>query len=265
MATSRAMYTGSEAIMNAFDTMNNPIYSVWQGKDILFQNNDADMQKARNFLMDMIAAAEQSGNTDILAIKFHPVKEGKFITDKTPIVSTLFVRIVELPSAAVSGVNQNGNIPYPLWKTLEGLAGLPAQINTSLGAIEERLTALEQVEDEPGPTESMLGRISGLMENPVIMGLISKILPAILPGVAMPQPSVPMQVSGVNESMAEPNTIASAEDLPQISQADYIKLDNALARLIPHCNVAEDLSLLADLAEQKPEIFKMMLSQLRTL
>lgn len=263
MATSRAMYTGSEAIMNAFDTMNNPIYSVWQGKDILFQNNDADMQKARNFLMDMIAAAEQSGNTDILAIKFHPVKEGKFITDKTPVVSTLFVRIVELPSAAISGVNQNGNIPYPLWKTLEGLAGLPAQINTSLGAIEERLTALEQVEDEPDPTESMLGRISGLMENPVIMGLISKIIPAILPGVVMPQPAMPMQVSGVQSDHSVNETVSS--DLPQITEADYIKLDNAIGRLIPHCNVADDLSLLADLAEQKPEIFKMMLSQLRTL
>lgn len=266
MAVSRAFYTGTEMIMQAFDNMDNPYYSVWSGRDLLFQNNDSDVSKGRNLLMEMLTAAEQNNNTDLLSIKFHPKQEGKYITDKTPVVGTLVVRVVALPgmNAGVSGVNESGNIPYPIWKTITGLAELPTQIQTSLAGFDERLKALEQQQDEPQDAPDMIGRIAGLMENPVIMGLITKILPAIFPA-AMPQPN--MQVAGVNSFAAVENESVSSdqtEQLPAISEADYIKLDNALARLIPHCNVADDLSLLADLAEQNPIMFKMLLTQLRS-
>jgi hypothetical protein len=252
---SKAMFTGTENIIQAFDNMDNPYFSVWINKDLLFQNNDGDADKAKSVLMDMLLAAEQNQNTDILSIKFHPGKEGKYITDKTPVVGTLFVRVVPVNGASsMSGVQQSDDrLPYPIYKATLRMQEIADQMPAAITGINERLTALENGSvGEVAPVDP-LERILGLMSNPVIMALVQRLLPGL--------PLAPMQVSGVagNDTAIDPNQTQNA-----ISEADYVRLDSALGRLMKHCNLVDDLTSLADLAEQSPDMFKMLLMQLRS-
>ena len=100
MAINKAMYNGVQNIMDAYDrNASTPYYSVWAGRDMVFSYNDDDEEKGRNHLLENLIACEQNEHTDILKIKFHPKKEKSFITDKSPSISTLFVRVCD--------VNQN--------------------------------------------------------------------------------------------------------------------------------------------------------------
>jgi len=250
----KAMFTGTESIIQAFDNMDNPFFSVWINKDILFQNNDGDKDKAKSTLLDMLTAAEQNGNSEILTIKFHPGKEGKYITDKTPVVGTLFVRVVPINgSMAMSGIESgNDRLPYPIYKATMAMQAMAEQLPVTMAGIQDRLTKLEEssISGDDDQDDDQINRILKLANHPVVMALLSKFIPGM--GAAA------MAVSGITTDQAPPPSQNA------ISEADYVRLDAALGRLMKHCNLVDDLTLLADLAETSPDMFKLLLSNLRS-
>jgi hypothetical protein len=150
-----------------------------------------------------------------------------------------------------------------MYKAMQAIESLPATISAKLDSFESRIAAMETggvgaVDDRP---QSGFEIAMALLANPQISQMVGQVLPGLLssivPGLKLPVPVASnMQVSGVDELMAKPFSI---------SQVDAQKLENALARLGPHCDLVNDITALADLAETKPELFKMLLGNLKNL
>lgn len=262
---SRAMYTGTEAIMDAFEGMDVPYYSVWQGKDLLFQFNDSDVEKGRVKLETMLQAAEQQQNTDILAIKFHAKPEkGGYITNSTKVVGTLFVRAYGLQNYGMTEGNTTRDwVPNPVYKHMEKLAELPEL----LVKMNERLIALEteDVEDVTPQPNDMVGRIGAILDNPQVMGLIEKFTPVVVSllskaaTIFSPLPQQSIKLSGM--SMSESNS--QAKQPVVIDEQGMAILNNSLDRLANHCDLVTDLKALADMADNNPQMFAFLLTQLK--
>ena len=197
------MFTGVDNILSGFDRYNNAVFSVWKGKDLLFSNNDTDISQARELLHENIAAYAAAGNNDALKIVFHPEPEPKYITNKTAICGTIYVRC-----SAIESIAQY----YPAPPIDNG-------IMAKLNVIESRLNALDEDEDEDQGEESQFGGImSGINEltnNPVIMAFLGNLFK--LPGQ-------PQAIAGIPTSAA---FTASMEYLSKVDadfEADIILL-----------------------------------------
>lgn len=272
MAGNKAMYTGVQQIMDAFDrNAQTPFYSVWSGKDMLFSYNEDDEQKGREFLLENLIASEQNGHSDILKIKFHPKKEKAFITDKTPSIATLFVRVCETEwfrrqneLAPVQSMHSPA-MERMLQQQTEILSGL----SNRLAALEEAKISEEEEDDEA--EDDVLGKVGVILNHPAINALISAFMPAITNAMTnTPQP----KVAGTPEESIEEMEEFTAEE---VGAADFVEIDevalqhhtvnqinDALGRLAQHTDsLAADLTALADMADNNPAQFKMLLGMLR--
>jgi hypothetical protein len=245
MAINKAMYNGVQDIMNAYDrNAEVPYYSVWAGRDMVFSYNDDDIEKGRNHLLENLIACEQNEHTDILKIKFHPKKEKTFITDKTPAIATLFVRVCD--------VNQNRGQIMQMPNNYQNtqLTSLIEKQNELISGLHNRISLIEETpeDDEPAEseTENVIGRIENLLNHPVlnlVLGLVAPKLGELL----KPMPMV-TSLAGVD---------------PIETQSDEIILNNALQRLN---NKVENLPLvltkLADYADNNNSQFNMLVKML---
>jgi hypothetical protein len=270
MAINKAMYTGVTQIMDAFDrNAQVPYYSVWAGKDMIFSYNEDDMDQGRVYLMENLIASEQNEHSDILKIKFHPKKEKTFITDKSPAIATLFVRVCDPNYMRGQVIQQSGGMNY-------GMQSLIERQMEMLNGISSRLTALEEVqedeeEEDEDSTDALLGRIGNILNHPTVSAIVATILPNILPMIK-PQPQPQPMVSGIDDQLEvlDENELVGASDFEQEAQyvdlqSDTIeKINLALGRLMAHTNdLGGDLTALADMADNNPAQFKMLLSMLK--
>lgn len=267
MAINKAMYTGVNQIMDAFDrNSQTPYYSVWAGKDMIFSWNDDDAEQGRVYLMENLIASEQNEHSDILKIKFHPKKEKTFITDKTPSIATLFVRVCD-PNYFKNQVQ-----PYQAQPNY-GMQNLMERQLEMLNGINSRLTALEEVqeevEEEEDSEDDVLGKIGTIINHPAVQTLIAALLPNVLTAM---KPQQTQAVAGIEPEVEE----MEAYDPEVIGEIDYSEekqnyhahsiqqINLALERLSKHTDtLAADLTALADMAEANPTQFKMLLGMLR--
>lgn len=259
MAINKAMYTGVNAIMDAFDrNSQTPYYSVWSGKDMIFSYNDDDAEQGRVYLMENLIASEQNEHSDILKIKFHPKKEKLFITDKTPSIATLFVRVCDpnyFKTQQIQPYNPQPN--FALQNIIEKQTEVMSSISNRLALLEEAQIEEEEEADE----DDTLGKIGTILNHPVVQTFIAAILPSLIPAMGK---NLQPQVAGIEqqevaemEVYTEPN-----ENLGEINEFDSI--ENSLNRLSKHTNnLAEDLKALADMADNNPAQFKMFLGMLK--
>lgn len=265
MAINKAMYLGVDAIMQAFDrNAQTPFYSVWAGKDMIFSWNDEDMEQGRVYLMENLIASEQNEHSDILKIKFHPKKEKLYITDKTPSIATLFVRVCD-PNYMKG--NMQPYQPAPNY----GMQSLLEKQTEILHGLSSRLQALEDVqmdeEEEDDDQDDTLGKIGTILNHPAVQTLIAAIMPAMIPAIK-PQPA--QQVAGIeNDDMvaADPSEFENEIGLIDLQddQGDqYNDIEQSLTRLAQHTtDLAGDLRALADMADNNPSQFKMLLGMLK--
>lgn len=245
MAGNDAMFTGMPNIIAAYDRMDNPVYSVWVGKDMLFSNNSEDKERAKSILVENLEAAMQNENRNLLKIKFHPKIEKTYITDKSPTVGTLYVRVAEwfngLYGSTPGGemiMNRNSNSNNGAVLVLEKLA-----------AIESRIAAMEADEMEDDDSElSGLGKIEAINEtiskictNPLVMSLIDRIFKVQV----QPEMSEASVLSGfpISKELGETLSILAAAD-PKIEM---------------------DLKRLAIMSQKNPHQFNFLLKTLRTM
>lgn len=170
-----AMYTGTEAIISGYNLMENPVFSVWKGRDLLFSHNSTDEDKGEILLRQNLEVYAAAGNSDILKICFHPKVEKDFITNKSPVCGTMFVR-------CCPAMPQNYLIPA---MNNEGvyMGGQVDVLQKKINELESRLKAYEDNEenDDEDSQEDQIGRInevvngiSSIMSNPVISALLAK-------------------------------------------------------------------------------------------
>jgi len=245
MAINKAMYNGVQSIIDAYDrNAQTPYFSVWAGRDMVFSYNEDDIEKGRNHLLENLVACEQNEHTDILKIKFHPKKEKYFITDKTPAIATLFVRVCD--------VNQNRGQIMPMPNNYQNpqLYSLLEKQNELISGIHNRLSLIEETpeeEENETETEAVIGRIETLLNHPVLNLVLGLVAPKISE-LMKPQQNMVTALAGVQTLQNE-----TQEEL----------LNKALDLLN---NKVENLPLtlyrLAEYAEKNPTQFNMLLSML---
>jgi hypothetical protein len=144
----KAMGIGIDAVTEWFTTnvsKDEPYYSVWQGRNLVFSSKDEDFEKALNLLEDNLRACEQNQYDELLTIKIHHIaKSAKnlIITDKTPVIATYTFRVV---------ANQGGGgymQPYNQGVAAVNYSAGTTAILEKLNGIDSRLTAIENDEDD---------------------------------------------------------------------------------------------------------------------
>lgn len=249
MAINKAMYNGVQDIMNAYDrNAEVPYYSVWAGRDMVFSYNDDDIEKGRNHLLENLIACEQNEHTDILKIKFHPKKEKTFITDKTPAIATLFVRVCDVNQNRGQIMQMPNNYQNPqLINLIEKQNELISGLHNRIALIEE---TPEEEDIEEAPSEAMIGRIENLLNHPLLnlaLGLISTKLPELM----KPKNNIVTSLAGIDPMQKE------------IQNDQLQEIENALERLNNHVdNLGLTLTKLANYADKNTDQFNMLLKML---
>jgi hypothetical protein len=233
MATQKAWLTGKEAVCGWYADMareESPCYSVWEGKQLLFSYSGDDIDRGMVRLDTNLSLAADSKVSCVYTLRlYNDIKEGKnLINEKTPYCASINFRCVP--------VEQDDLARYKL----EGI-----------GYIESRLKALESKKDEE--PEGWAGMLNGVMQSPqgiqfltqAAVGLVNK----FLPGVFGPVPALAGPTMGQIPANAGDRTIEWAMEV--LLQADP--------------DIEQDLCRLADVALKNPQMFKMLIQNLRTL
>lgn len=218
-----ATYTGRGNIMQAIDAVanQNPYISLWRGKDILIQNVLPDWEAAYVLLDDNLQALEQSGNKDLITIKFHPKpdKEG-YITNKTPFIASMLVRVCPLDAmGGIGSVTQPGELSNAAWYALKGIKDDIAETKQTQNALMERLIAAieakpveipQTVEDDFDEVEpDIIDKIGAILEKPGVIDLVKQFAPVIT-GIVAKYMDVPnIAINGTNDV---PANIAEKSD-----------------------------------------------------
>jgi hypothetical protein len=263
MGINKAMYNGVNAIMDAYDrNAQTPYYSVWAGKDMIFSYNEDDQEQGRVHLMENLIACEQNEHSDILKIKFHPKKEKTFITDKTPAIATLFVRVCD-PNYLKGQVQPyNAQPNYGLQSLLERQTEILSGLSNRMSALEE--AQIQEEEEYEEEEEDTLGKVGTILNHPAIQTILGILMPQVLP-VLKAQPAPQPTVAGVQDDLTViDEEVGDTFDVEAVGEINYNLIDEALERLSKHTpTLAKDLNALADMADNNPMQFKMLLGMLK--
>jgi hypothetical protein len=272
----RAMLTGADNIKRMFTQAYQPayVYSVAYVENgaPCFQYCDADHDKGEQEFEAYIDMLDDSGNDDLLYIRFHPLEKKKglvtaYVDKKTPTILVIPVRVHTVGEGSiVNGVGEANGGTWKMYEAVNAIKALPDR----QAAFEERVLALlEEPEDATviaGPvdqTEKYVNMVVGALKEPNVIANIHAVIRMFNPNynppvVQRPQPAI----SGVNDTQM-PEQIQ--QQAPPQQDVDVDALNVVLNRLNAHCNLVDDLGRLATLAEQNPAMFKMVLTQLRSL
>lgn len=284
MALQKPTYCGVDKIMAAYDSINGDCqydYSVWHSqKDIAFQYVGNDALKARRYLEDNLTAMAESGNDNLLYLKFHPAnrkKQGEFINYKTDVIANTPICCIENYQEKISGTPERSRVNddgYNVYKMRLFMEELPTKLETMIEEkISSKIGALDDEEiDEPeiDPVQKYIGIISGLASNPQVMAVVGQILNFLKPAAPYAAP----RINGMNENINGNADVIDNESLKQPgesivdSPAEQVPvneeiLNEALGRLHQHCRIDTDLLLLADMADENPAQFQLLLGMLR--
>ena len=187
------------------------------------------MEAGRSKLEDDLAAIEQNGNNDLIIIKLHPKKDkAGYITDKTPIYSSILCRAAELERPnygmqQMSGMGYNSKMENVLERVLE-----------TQNAILTKLNAEELEEEDEEPKNS----IGSLLMQPHIQTLLISGVAKLLGISGMEaQPAGMAGIEDVNENEAIIilNNLMSKgvtiDHLRKLNEMSSIKLSSLLAML----------------------------------
>lgn len=236
------MYTGVQSILAGYDLIDNPVFSIWKGRDLLFSYNDTDKEQSKACLSDNLEAWQAGGNSDMLKICFHPEKEAKYITNKTPVCATLYVRVNPVTPA---------NFYLPMQQHGQFVSGTQNDLLLKkINELESRLSAYEGEDDETeditglGKYEGMINGITNLLNNPVIAGIVTALISKL--GSGGNEENKLRSVAGIGDEQKDYN-----EALLYLSQVDS--------------DFRNDIIRLANLARNNRGQFNWLVSMLRKI
>jgi hypothetical protein len=246
MAENKAWIEGVDNVISWYQDMckgNEPYYSVWDGRYLKFSYAGSSVEDGMEILSTNLRMAEQAKNSTVLVLRLHQeLTKGMYVSDKTPYWASLSFRSVSVENDSLAVYNLSGN--------------------AALGRIEERLKRLEG--DGADKPQTTMGFITGLLENPqvgpivtqaaigAVTAIINKVVPGLLPGgpMASPSPALPS-----NGGMG----IGSVQD----GVHDFDWAMDTMERVDP--DMEKHLIKLAEISEKNPDLFKMLISQLKSM
>lgn len=238
MAIQDATFTGIPQILGAYDRQECGCFSVWCGTDLMFSHIGEDITLAREKLHENLIALEQAENRNLFKIKFHPEVPGTFITNKTPVTGTMYVRVFEwFPG----GINPQGQIiPHRLNYGNKSMQDEIDELRSKIAAMEADDDGSEEDNGKMNGIGKLIHDTNTLLSNPNVMGLIE-----MWTGKKI-------------------NSAPGAVSLSGISSDE--KLQKALQALKENDDQLEDdLLILAQLSQQNPKQFQMLIGMLRKM
>lgn len=260
----RGTVDGIDNIMNAFDNFRGdiPYYSVWfTGKTKAFQYNGDDLDAGYELLETTLKMFQQTGDNAIYYIRIHPVQLAAYKSSSDDL-GAIPIRLNPLVEGASMNGLPRGNgggsmMTAEMWELHTMMKTLPTHIKT----LSERL---DELEEAAPPELDAIGRVTEVLNTPTVVKFIEGLMPIIMGKITGAQPPQPVRspmIAGPNDMV---NATATAPAPNQPGPEYWERIDAILLRLSAHCQLDADLELLAKLAETKPDIFKMVLLQLRS-
>ncbi len=265
MATQqRAAAIGVENIMSAYDLMSQngayPCFSVWyNSNDKSIQWNREDSEAGREYLKDYFELLNNAGDNSMYYIKIHTVANVVY-NRKSDEVCSFPVRanpfheteFRQVSGEQVSGIGNGSQIARML-------NDLPTQLQEKFDLLNARIDQIEAPEVEE---KDMFGKIAGLLDHPNVGPAIGGILQIALAKLMSLVGN--MAPAAVPQNVAMTPAINGINDMESLTEDQKDEMVNqALDRLEAHCDLAGDLTLLANMAEKNPKMFEMLLSTLR--
>lgn len=260
----RPAIVGTDAVLNYWDEVNDgcPYFSVWyNSREKATQYDGTDVDTAREKLAKWLQVNNFNGDTSLyyLRIQSEPEKAYKW---NSPMIQAIPFRFTALPMYG----GTMGGVDY----------GVMGAIQRMQSTFEERFKALEAA--EPADDDKMWNRIGQIIDNPNIGPVIANVMGQLIAKVTnQPFQQSRVAINGVPAAPAASQQFASTAAQtpgstsqqnamqPGNEQEQYLaRVEAALVRLQEHCKLADDLELLAAMAEQNPGQFKMLLGMLRS-
>jgi len=233
----KALGVGVNSVLHWFETnAEHPYYSVWQSKNLLFQNSADDMDVALQKLNDNISAAEQNGYNEVMILKLHPKKEKNgYVTDKSEVIASFSFRPAELTNYVPVNQFQNSLPTNAILEKLNGIESRMAALET------EEDDEIEQEEEKP---KGVAGILDNLLQNEQIQMALAGIVTNFI-GKMMPQNTNNIALAGIPVEQDE-KILAALEILKQHDEL-----------------LGDDLIKLSEMAVNNNAQFKFLLSMLR--
>lgn len=161
-------YYGINDILTSFEELaETPYWSLWDNTSVIRQNNKIDdMDESMSILESELNRSVKNEYDRPVTLILHPKKE-KAYTKKSE--ATAVMVCMPLEKNAYSQAQQNNQIAnYNLYNELNA-------VKSELNALKNAQLE-EEEEDDDDQDESFIGSVKTLLNEPVIMGLIQKIL-----------------------------------------------------------------------------------------
>lgn len=247
----KAMATGEDAVLSWFDSNldeTSPLFSVWNGSDILFSYCGTDAEKSRQVFTENLSAAVENGYDAILTLRLHYMDEKginkfRYVNRMTPCFATFMFRPVALESGQILPYNRD---------TTNYVNGV--NNNDRIAQLEERLAAYESEDQEedlqpvtPLQDNSIAGILNTLLQEPMIKQIVVQKISGWL-GVTTPAQTPQMAINGI------PNDT-------QMTTEEHQVLPQAIEILKAHRpQIVADIINLANIAQSNPQKLQMILS-----
>ncbi len=225
-------FTSPEAVLQAYLNRNCAAWSIWQGKQFMFKYDGNTVEEGQAQLIEILGVLAESSNA-IYTLKVYEDFNGKKIKENTPCDGSFNFKLNA----------ENQLITNSQYTRL----GNTNQLLTEVAAMREELRLLreEREEGEEDETESALGKIGALINNPVVMQLAQMIFGA--------KAGAPSQLAISSGSIG--NVPNQDEEIKKA--IEVLKSKDA--------RIAEHLTKLATIATTQPASFDFLLKSLDSL
>lgn len=235
----------TQQVMDAYLNWDNPQFAILNGKQLLFayDNDNASIEEGEQLLQQWLAWIKGGGSAGIYTLAiYRDTKKG--ITNTTPYNGSINFQLNEYNYGGAGVMGSVGNPELKL-------------ILDQMQAMQLQITKLQDDrndddDDDDGESDA-LGRIARLLDNPVVVGLISTLMPYLKPQ----RPSATMQpVSG------EPGNVSRIAG-PPVTTDPQQQMADSLAKLqAAISDLPGVLAQLAKMAERNPGQLKFYISLL---
>lgn len=229
MAASVQFY-GQDNIITAAENRNCPRWAIFSGRQFLFKYEGTDKNESLQFLEKILESLREAGTVATYTLRFY--EDNQKIKDNTPYDGSFNFRLVEEEERQQKALMYAGNSKLVIER---------------LEAIEQKLSGVDQEEDEEEEPETINSILMGFLKEPQkieqMLGIVGKIFGgAKYAGAISGTPAI---------------TASSNEEEIKIAEAvEVLKANDS--------KIGDHLLKLAGIAKEKPEAFKYLLTLLES-
>jgi hypothetical protein len=253
----KAMGIGLDAAISWFGANvdeNCPMYSVWNGRDLLYSYTKNDYEECEEHFVSNIKGLIEQNYNDLIALRSHFMDKKErerfpYVTVKTPVTSTFFFRPVPLNDrpffdSSKNEYNQRTGEETPYSR----IARLEEKINNLEQEIEDNEQPMGAIEVQP-QKQDIYSFLNNIIQVPAIQNILIGKLTSLLGGNNQQQ--FTPQIAGI------PNNI---QTMQQIEVEQAIEALNVLKQVRPQ--IVADLINLANIATTDPQKANLIISMI---